>query len=167
MSGWYCAKTAGRDTVADFYLRRAGLDVFRPEIHRYFRDRFQREKCRISGLIPGYVFVALGCDAEIGKAMNAIGVKYLLGSHERGQFVPKEMPRQWITDLIDAGPTIVGKKAAFKKGAKVKRAIGKLADVFGEVGEELDRSGRVKLYIEMFGSTREVAISSDHLELAD
>lgn len=166
MSQWYCAKTKGRETVATFYLGRAGLEAFRPVIHKYYSDRYQREKMRIMSLIPGYVFVRLPGLADQGAAMNALGVAYLLGSRDGGLFRPKEMPSQWVAELIDAGPLVQGKKMAFKKGNKVKRAVGRLAEIIGEV-EGVDERGLVRISYEMFGTKLESTARPEYLELAE
>jgi len=163
---WFCAKTIGHENVALAHLARAGLTTFRPEVHRYFRNRYHREQRRIANEIPGYIFVRLWSPEDMGRAEGAIGVKYLLGSMEHGVRKPREIEAGWIMELMRCGPRIEGKKMAFKKGAKVKRAVGALADIIGEV-EGVDTKGPVTLSIEMFGAMREVRISAERLELAE
>ncbi len=165
-TSWFCAKTIGRETIATFYLARAGLEVFRPVIHKYFMDRNQREGMRVTSLIPGYVFVRLPKLSDQGAAMNASGVAYLLGSRDGGLFRPREMPSKWITDLINAGPVVQGKKMAFKKGDKVKRAIGHLAEIIGEV-DGVDINGLITINYELLGSTRQARVRPEDLELVD
>ncbi len=161
---WFCAKTIGRETRARFYLERAGIEAFRPEIHRYFVDRrTKQEKHRILGLFPGYVFVCIDSDAERDRATNAIGVAYLLGNWTGDQFAPRQMPSEWIAPLIEAGPIIQGKKVAFKKGQLVKAAVGALADLIGEV-EAIDKSRTAIVRMEMFGTVRQVRVALEHLE---
>lgn len=161
---WYAAKTVGRETRALFYLARRGVKAFRPEVHRYFVDRHTRqEKFRVTSLFPGYVFVDIHGAAERDRASRAIGVTGLLGMWTGDGFMPKEIPSQWIHDLMDAGPQITGKKIAFRKGERAKVAIGRIGEIITEV-EGVDKSGKVRLTIEMFGSCRKVLVSQDKLE---
>jgi transcription antitermination factor NusG len=161
---WYCAKTIGRETRARFYLERAGLSAFRPEIHRYFKDRrTQQEKFRILGLFPGYVFVRIETDAERDRATSAIGVGYLLGNWTGDRFLPRQMPLQWIESLIEAGPIIQGKRIAYQKGQKVKAAVGALADLIGEI-DSIDKERSAVVKMEMFGTVRQVRVALEHLE---
>jgi transcription antitermination factor NusG len=167
---WFCAKTVGRETRAQFYIERAGIDAFRPEIHRYFIDRrTQQERHRILSLFPGYVFIRIETDDERDLATSAIGVAYLLGNWTGDHFQPRQMPSQWIAHLIEAGPIIQGKKCDLKKGDRVKRAIGAasgLADIIGEV-ERVDKSRFAVVKTIMFGAERRVKIAVDHLEPAE
>jgi len=164
MSGWFCAKTLGNDKRATLYLGRAGIEVFRPVIHKYFTNKYQREKMRVLSLIRGYVFVRIPGPAEQSIVMNAVGVAYLLGSRDSGLLRPREMPSQWVTELIDAGPVVQGKKMAFKKGHRVKRAIGRIAEIIGEV-EGVEACGKIRISIDFIGAKRSAIVSANELEL--
>lgn len=161
---YYCAKTIGRETRAKLYLERAGLEAFRPEVHRFFVDRrTQQERHRILSLFPGYVFIRMETDAERDRAVSAIGVAYLLGEWDRTLFKPKPMPSEWMASLIEAGPIIQGRKVAFQKGQRVKAAVGALAEFIGKI-EALDNSRAAVVSMEMFGTVRQVRVALEHLE---
>jgi transcription antitermination factor NusG len=167
---WFCAKTIGRETRAELYLERAGIDAFRPVIHRYFVDRrTQQERHRVLSLFPGYIFARIETDDERDLATSAIGVSYLLGNWTGDRFLPRQMPSQWIAHLIEAGPIIQGKKSTVKKGDRVKRvfgAISGLADIIGEV-EKVDKSRFAVVKTTLFGAERRIKIAVDHLEAAE
>lgn len=161
---WYCAKTSGRETQAEFYLRRAGLEAFRPVIHRYFKDRRTlQQRFRVLSLFPGYVFVRIETDAERDRASRAIGVAYILGEWHGTLFKPRQMPACWIGELIWAGPIIEGKSIAFKPGDMVLRAVGALADLIGEI-QAIDKSRIAKVKVAMFGKEHVVRVPVSELE---
>jgi transcription antitermination factor NusG len=161
---WYCAKTIGRETRAKLYLERAGLSAFRPEIHRYFTDRHtQQERRRVLSLFPGYVFVRIETDAERDRAVSAIGVAYLLGNWTGDRFLPRQMPSLWLAALMSAGPIIQGRRVAFKPGDLVRRAVGQLAELIGEV-EAVDKEQVADVKVTMLGKAHRLRIPSHELE---
>lgn len=164
MSQWFCCKTRGREKDAEFHIGRAGVECFRPTIHKYFINKYQREKMRIISLIPGYLFVRLVRVQDHGLVANAIGVAYLLGSRDGMVFMPREIPSKWVTELIDAGPVVQGKKMAFKKGNRVKRAVGHIAEIIGEV-EGVEACGKLRISIDFIGAKRSIIVNSNELEL--
>lgn len=166
-SAWFAAKTCGRETKSIFYLERAGIRAFRPETHRYFIDNHTHaERFRVIAIFPGYVFFEAAGQNEYNLAASATGVAYVLGNWIGERFAPKEMPKQWITDLIDAGPIIEGKKVAYKKGNKVKIAVGHLEKLIAEI-DGVDTSGKLMVKVELFGRTNLVRIAPGSVELAD
>ncbi|MFA4974572.1 MAG: transcription termination/antitermination NusG family protein [bacterium] len=166
MSAWHVIKSSGRDTRADFYLRRAGLRTYRPLEHRYFIDRrTQAQKFREKSLMPGYIFVRLDNIADIARIRNAIGVSYILGNWEGERFVPAEIPGEWVENLEKAGPLIVGKKVAYRKGDKIRLIINKISDMILEC-EGVDGRGRVMVGVEMLGKRQIVRVDPERVELA-
>jgi transcription antitermination factor NusG len=164
---WFVARTSSRDTIAAFYLERAGLTVFRPLVHRYFTDRrTQQERYRVLSLFPGYAFVALTDAAEREAAVSAVGVASLLGSWTGDRFAPKEIPSQWVAALVEAGPLVEGKRVAFRKGDAVKAAVGGIAGLIGTI-EAIDNSHTAVVSMAMLGAVRRVSVALEHLELAE
>jgi transcription antitermination factor NusG len=164
---WYAAKTCGRETKCIFYLERGGIRAFRPEVHRYFIDkRTHSERFRVGAIFPGYVFFETASQNEYNFAASAIGVAYVLGNWSGERFAPKEMPKQWITDLMDAGPVIEGKKIAYKNGNKVKIAVGHWEKIIAEI-DAVDSHGKLMLKVELFGRTNLVRVAPSSVELAD
>lgn len=164
---WICAKTRGNEKRALLYLKKQGLEAFRPELHRYSIDpRTRIERKRELSLFPGYVFVRLARAADQSKAASAVGVAYLLGSWTGERFLPREMPIGWMTSLHSAGPVIEGKKVRFRKTDKVRLALNAIADVVAEV-EGLDDAGNVRLKFDLLGKRHTIQVAADRLERAD
>lgn len=165
---WYCARTIGRHTRAAFYLRRAGVRYCCPEVHKYGltpRDR-ARNAFRVSALFPGYCFVRLDNDEDRAKALGATGVHRLLGHWTGETYLLAEIAPDWIEAVEKAGPLVVGKKAPFKPGNRVKLAIGRLAEAVGQV-EGLDADKVIAVKLTMFGAERVVRVDPSHVQDAE
>lgn len=160
---WYCAKLIGHENTAANYLRRLGIKVFVPEAHRYYVDkRTKKERHRVAALFVGYGFVWLENDAQRAQAVSARVVAYLLGSWMGERFLPREMPIEWVSKLMDAGPLIVGKRVEYKRGERVKVLIGRLAEQILEL--EGEKNGKLVARMEMLGAVRRVQLNPDQVE---
>lgn len=163
-SPWRCVKTWLPDASVERRLQRVGLSTFRPEIHRY-SQRNGREMRRNVSLFPGYVFIRASEPAEHSLACQATGVAYMLGNRIGDDFRPAEIPSEWIDDLVQLGPTVEGRAAPFRKGDKVRLAIGRLASLISEI-EGFDKSGKAIIYLTLFGVRRAVHVPVSELERA-
>jgi transcription antitermination factor NusG len=171
---WIAARVRGVGTRAEHRaatdLRRHGIEAFWPEQRRFFICRRSREeKYRSCSLIPGYLFCRLKRDVDREIIAASYFMSYLLGGWHEGQFHPREIPASYVSTLIEHGPFEVNRlksRAPFKRGQKVKLALGRIADIIGEV-EGVDVSGKIMINAELFGGVRKIPVDQDRLEAAE
>ena len=165
MPNWYAAKTSGRETRATFYLDRAEVKCYRPEVHNYFIDkRTGAEKSRASSLFPGYIFFSPESPDQFSAAKNAIGIGYILGGWHGNEFIPRSMPAGWVDALIGVGPVVRGRKKRFCNGEKVRVIISGLSEILATV--ESQTKGKVTVKAVMFGSEMEFTVDESKVELS-
>jgi transcription antitermination factor NusG len=164
---WHVARCIGRETRAALYLSRAGIRNFRPVEHHYFIDRRTKvERYRERPRFGGYVFVELHNAAERDAACNAIGVAGLLGWWTDEGYRLATIPTHYVTDLMDAGPHLVGKSKPFNKGQKVKIAYNAISEIVADF-EGLDKDGKALVTLAMLGGQRLVAVELKRLQAAE
>lgn len=167
---WHIARTIGRESRASLYLNRAGIRNFRPVEHFYFIDkRTKVERFRERPRFGGYVFVELHDAAEREAACRAIGVAGLLGHWTETGYRLAEVPRHYVTDLIDAGPVVLNKRNSrqpFKKGQKVKLALNAVAEIIAEFAQ-LDGKGKAVVTVTTLGVACPVHVELERLQAAE
>jgi transcription antitermination factor NusG len=164
---WHVARCVGRESRASLYLNRAGIRNFRPVEHHYFIDKFTKvERYRERPRFGGYVFVELHNDAERDAACRAVGVAGLLGWWTDDGYRLAQIPAHYVTDLMDAGPQMVGKSKPFNKGQKVRIAFNAVSEILAEY-KELDGHGKAVVTLEAFGGQRFVTVDIQRLQAAE
>jgi transcription antitermination factor NusG len=161
---WYVVKTGGghSERRAEFGLRSAGFDVYRPHEDRW---RIFRRRCSdVSiGWFRGYVFVGFGGLPRFDLVRNTDGVSSILGVSGAPLSVPGELLQKVADEL--AGIKIT-RPRPFRAGQKVSVQRGPFAELMGIV-RELDHDGeRAMVRIDMLGKEHELELGYADLKVA-
>lgn len=163
MQAWFAVVTKPRsEAIAHEHLLRQGFDCMLPRLRRVRRG-LGGLKARVECLFPNYLFVHADTEhtslAPIRSTRGARGVVRFGG-------VPAEVPEQVIEHIrqrINAEDGFVRLEAPqFTPGQAVRLTEGPLSGLEGvfllNQGED-----RVRLLLELMGTTREVVVPRDQL----
>lgn len=168
-SRWYAVQSIPQqESRAAGHLIQQGFEVFYPRCWRTVSTRNQYGRRTGSVLRPfftGYLFVALGPDQAIYTVNKTIGVQRVVETMSG----PLEIPLGVMTDLmarVDKDGMMSEPEAPaapkLRVGEKRRITTGALEGLLAEIAR-VDDSANVRVFLEMFGSVREVTIPSEHL----
>lgn len=164
---WHVAVVGGYEHQARFYLLRHGIRSCAPVDHDYKpRPHMKPGGFKIVHRFPGYAFVEFNSDRDRAIAKECPHIFGLLGSMTDQGFKLGEIPKSYVTDLMDAKPRQLNKKGArgFNKGQKVQHTVNAITKIIGEFQRVLDKKGRAVITV---GGKFDVEVSLDRLEAAE
>ncbi|WP_066801114.1 transcription termination/antitermination protein NusG [Sphingomonas soli] len=161
---WYVAETETRgEGVAVANLERQSFTSFCPRF-RKVRRHARRVDTVLAPLFPGYVFVRFDVDTDPWRSINGTrGVRRLVSISPAR---PRPMPEAAMTQLLASFGEDPAPEASVRIGDSVKIVSGPFAEQLATV-ESLDGKGRVRVLLEILGSSTGLRLSADSIVPAD
>jgi transcription elongation factor/antiterminator RfaH len=153
---WFLVHTQPRSEArARMHLEAQGFTTFLPEISRTFRHARQLRTAR-SALFPRYLFIALDLDIDRWLSVRStVGVSSLFTCDNRPVPVPDGIVEAFVERVGEANISLFGNN--LQAGQKVRISSGPFADLIGTL-DRLDDNGRVRVLLQMMGSTVSVGV---------
>jgi len=155
---WYVAETlSGKEALGLFHVRRQNFVAYCPSIRKWIRrgrKQFQADR----PMFPGYIFVRFDPLWAPWHSLNGtIGVKRLIGFNDRA---PRPMPEDAMRLLFQRCSSLspISAQAYFSPGQETRLVGGAFADQIATI-ESVDSQGRVRILLEILGSTRSVRVN--------
>lgn len=153
---WYVVRTLPqREAQASLQLANQHFRAFMPLYLRNRRHARRLETVSVP-LFPRYLFVALDVTKDRWRSINGtFGVDRLLALGGE----PQPVPAGVVERLVDVADPCGNIQFNFdlKQGQKIKVTAGPFADFLGQL-EELDGNGRVKVLLDIMGTTVRLAM---------
>ena len=155
---WYVAETlSGKEALGLLHIRRQKFVAYCPSIRKWIRrgrKQFQADR----PLFPGYIFVRFDPLLAPWHSLNGtIGVKRLVGFHDRA---PRPMPEDAMRLLFQRCSSLglISTQASYSPGQETRLVSSAFADQIATI-ESVDSQGRVRILLEILGSTRSVRVN--------
>jgi len=167
---WYAVHTgAGDEKLACGELKRVGYHVFYPVV-RFKRRAGNRIGEYERGYFSRYLFIAVNQGDDWGRAKRTPGCSCVV--YFGGEVV--EIPHMVMAELmsrVDHNGRVVEEyiePVVFKEGdlVRLNENAGAWAGLFAIISRDVDKSGRIKAWIETFGRATEIEMtraSADHV----
>jgi transcription antitermination factor NusG len=142
------------------HLSFQGFSTFLPRRAKTIKHARQFRTIK-TALFPGYLFVALDLERDRWRAINGTsGVRTLVMVGER----PAAVPRGVVEALVAMQKTsgLISFAANLELGQRVRLLAGPFADMVGEL-DWLDDAGRVRVLLELLGTTVRVQVKAEGL----
>ena len=121
---WYAVKCKPhQERIAEFYLKRAGITTFYPQIKEHKIVRRSRQIC-ITALFPGYLFAQFNVEHDYRLVIYSRGVRRVVSFGPTPAVVDEDMI-QAIKDRLCNGYVTIP-EAAFRPGQVVRIQEGPL-----------------------------------------
>lgn len=161
---------------ADENLRQQNFATMYPQMLREIRHA-RRVTTKRYPYFPGYLFVGIPPDMNVGWAINKISNTY--GVHRVLHLTPERpflLPSRVICELmakgrqdseggwIMAGPPIPSNCAMFRVGETVRVCSGPFSGFNGDIRELLDKKGAASVLIDIFGRKTPTELGFDQIE---
>jgi len=151
------------ERIAVVNLERQGFCSFLPVRLKTVRHARQFRTV-VAPLFPGYLFVSLDMARDRWRSVNSTyGVTGLVMGGDQPARVPPGIVEALVALSAERG--VVRLDRGLRLGQRVKLLAGPFTDLIGTL-ERLDDQGRVRVLLEMMGTTVPVAMNSDQLLLA-
>ena len=165
MESWFAVLTKSRsEAVAQEHLRRQGYQCLFPRLSRVLRTARGIER-RVESLFPRYVFLRTDPDqrslAPVRSTRGVAGLVRFAGAPARVPDTVIERIRQRMSD-VDGHVHLLAPDCA--PGQAVRVTEGPLMGWEG-VFKAAEGADRVRLLLELLGSTREVVLPREQLAL--
>jgi transcription elongation factor/antiterminator RfaH len=156
---WFVARTLPQHELKA--ARQLANQGFRAFVPKFWKNRRHARKIETVSrpLFPRYLFVILDKARDPWRSVNGtLGVDRLLMYGRE----PQPVPRGVVEHLISAADADGNVQFPFclKEGESVKITAGPFADLVGQL-EKLDDNGRVRVLLDLMGSTVRVAIKQE------
>jgi transcription elongation factor/antiterminator RfaH len=160
-SRWYAVNTRpNAEKIAVANLERQGFRSFLPSCIKTVRHA-RKFRTTLAPLFPGYLFVSLDITRDRWRSVNGThGVVALVMTGGEPRAIPTGIV-ETLQDMAGEG-SVIRFGQELKPGQRVKLLAGPFAEQIG-VLERLDGQGRVRVLLEMMGSTVPVASTADQL----
>jgi transcription elongation factor/antiterminator RfaH len=152
---WFLAHTQPKsEWKAELHLGAQGFRTYLPQIQKTIRHARQLRTVR-APLFPRYLFVILDLERDRWLSVRStVGVSHLYTQDSR----PVPAPVGIVEALIEASDgNLTRLDTGLVKGQRVRILSGAFANSVGTL-ERLDEAGRVKVLLEMMGTTVPVAL---------
>jgi transcription elongation factor/antiterminator RfaH len=161
---WFLAHTQPRNEIkAQFHLRAQGFRTYVPHFLKTVRHARQLRTVR-NPLFPRYLFVILDLERDRWLSIRStIGVSSLFVCDGRPVPVPAGIVESLIERTDEFQVTRLDVELA--QGQAVRILTGPFADFVGTL-DRLDTNGRVRVLLEIMGSTVPVAVQRSSLAAA-
>jgi transcription elongation factor/antiterminator RfaH len=161
---WYLVHALARQEArADVQLSQQQYRVFLPGFSKSVRHarKFRVVKAPV---FAGYLFVILDLARDQWRSINGtFGVARIVTSQDRPAPVPRGLVEALLDRTDDAGETSL--TYTFRPGDPVRLRDGPFANQIATL-ERLDARGRVRVLLEIMGTSVGVVLASDALEPA-
>jgi transcription elongation factor/antiterminator RfaH len=148
---WFLAHTLPKaERRAEFHLRAQGFRTHLPIIQKTVRHARQLRNVR-APLFPRYMFLILDLGRDRWLSVRStVGVSSLFSCDGR----PVPVPEGVVEALVECGDkaNLTLFQAGLTKGQSVRILTGPFADFVGTL-ERLDDAGRVRVLLDMMGTT--------------
>jgi transcription elongation factor/antiterminator RfaH len=153
---WFLVHTQPRSEArARMHLEAQGFTTFLPEIFRTVRHARQLRTARVA-LFPRYLFIILDLDIDRWLSVRStVGVSSLFTCDNRPTPVPKGIVEAIIEQADGANVSLFGD--SLRAGQNVRILSGPFTDLIGTL-DRLDDNGRVRILLQMMGSTVPIVI---------
>jgi transcription elongation factor/antiterminator RfaH len=153
---WFLVHTQPRNEArARMHLEAQGFTTFLPEIFRTVRHARQLRTARLA-LFPRYLFIILDLDIDRWLSVQStFGVSSLFTCDNRPIPVPEGIVEAFIEQADGANVSLFGDD--LREGQKVRISSGPFTNLVGTL-ERLDENGRVRVLLQMMGSTVPIGI---------
>jgi transcriptional antiterminator RfaH len=152
---WYLVHALAKsERRAQLHLGAQGFRSYLPQFRKTIRHARQLRTV-LSPIFPGYLFVALDLDRDPWLSVRStVGVSRLYTQDGR----PIPVPAGIVETLIaQTNGTLTRLDAGLVRGQRVRILAGPFADFVGTL-ERLDPAGRVRVLLEMMGTSVPVAL---------
>jgi transcription antitermination factor NusG len=164
---WHVAVVGAYEHQARFYLLRRGIRSCAPVDHDYTpRKHMKPGGFKIVHRFPGYAFVEFTEPHHRAIAKDCPHIFGLLGSMTEEGFKLGEIPKSYITDLMDAPPRHLNRNGSsgYNKGQKVEFTVNAITKIIGVFSHMLDKKGRAVITV---GGKYDVPVSIERLQAAE
>ena len=153
---WFLVHTQPRSEArARMHLEAQGFTTFLPEILRTVRHARQLRTARVA-LFPRYLFIILDLDIDRWLSIRStFGVSSLFTCENRPTPVPDGIVEAFIEQADGANISLFGDN--LQAGQTVRISSGPFTDLIGTL-DRLDDNGRVRVLLQMMGSTVPIGI---------
>jgi transcriptional antiterminator RfaH len=161
---WYAVQTKPRHEERVIYrLRdRGNLSVFLPKIEMLRKRRSQRVTV-VEPLFPSYVFVRMSLEPGPWRAVKwTPGVRRIVGTGETPTPVPPDAMRLLMERC--GADAIIQWRLDMRQGDMVRVVRGPLAGLEGILDRPAGRGERVRVLLQLLGSTTSVEMDATDIE---
>ncbi len=154
---WYVVHVkANEEECAARHLEQQGFTIFCPRMARTIRHA-RKVRTVFVPLFPGYLFVELDVSRQVWHCINGSrGVVRLVTQGER----PSAVPHGVVEALQQHAGLAMEDTSKLKLGMPVRIESGIFTDLIGKL-HGMDRSGRVRVLLDLLGRSVVVALESD------